>query len=87
MANPLIPGIDGGPLQTAVDIVPVTPNDSADLPTAGRAIRAQGAGNIHIITGLGTDRTTAIAAGEMLFVQVRKVFATGTTATGIEVLA
>lgn len=87
MSNPLVSGLDGGPLQTAVDIIPVTPSNDANLPTFGRAIRAQGAGSIHILTGNGNERTTPIGAGETLFVQVLKVFATGTTATGIEVLA
>ena len=71
---------------TAVDIVPVTPSDTVDLAQPARAIRAQGAGNIRILTFMDTIRTTPIAAGETLPVFVRRVYADGTTATGIEAL-
>jgi hypothetical protein len=41
------------------------------------------AGNIKVTTVAGTDRTIAVAAGADLQVGIVRVWATGTTATGI----
>ena len=63
----------------------ITPNDGADLPMQGcRAIRAGGAGDVSIVdlTGVTTVIPSAYA-GEILQVQVTRVNATGTTATGL----
>lgn len=80
--------VSGGLDQTfvAVDVVPVTPSDTADLPAHARAIRAQAAGTLRILTYNHHVRNTFIAAGELLPVYVKRVYATGTTATGIEAL-
>lgn len=84
--NPFLLGqLNGGPLQTGLDLVPVTPSDDDDLPVGGRAIRVQTGGTIHFISGANQERTTTVADGETLLVQVNKIFATGTTATDIEV--
>lgn len=86
VANPfLLDKLNAGPLQTAIDLAPVTPNDASFLPVEGRAMRIGTAGTLHFISGAGQERTTNVLAGETLLVQVKKVFATGTTATGIEV--
>jgi len=71
---------------SAVDIVPVTPNDTVDLAQPARAIRAQGAGTLRITSGVGIVRDTNIAANQTLDVVALRVHATGTTATGIEAL-
>lgn len=71
---------------SGVDIVPVTPSNTVDLPTAARAIRARVAGDLRITTYKGVVRNTYIAAGEVLPVVAIRVHATGTTATGIEAL-
>lgn len=70
----------------AVDVVPVTPSDAADLANHARAIRAQAAGTLRITTFKGNVRDTFIAAGEILPVYAIRIHATGTTATGIEAL-
>ena len=83
-ANPLSRG-DG----TGGDLIPVTPNDSTDLATAGRAIRCRPdgtAGTLRFRNAAGTQRDTAIAVGELLLVGVSRIHATGTTATGLEFL-
>ena len=84
-ANPHARGIGVG-----LDLIPVTPNDSADLPAAGRAIRCRpdgAAGTVRFMpVGGETLRNTAIAAGETINVAVQRVHATGTTATNLEVL-
>lgn len=83
-ANPLSRG-EG----TGGDLIPVTPNDSVDLATAGRAIRCRPdgtAGTLRFRNAAGVQRDTAIAVGEMLLVGVSRIHATGTTATGLEII-
>ena len=70
----------------AIDIEPVTPNDTADLPNQARAIRATSGGTLRITTYRGIVRNTRIATGEVLQVYASRIHATGTTATGLEAL-
>jgi hypothetical protein len=71
----------------AIDIVPITPSDTVDLPTAARAIRCRsGGGTLRITTLSGQVRNTSIDVGEMLLVAALRVHATGTTATGLEAM-
>lgn len=79
-------GSQGDP---GIDIQPITPNDSADLPKTARSIRCspQGtAGTLRITTSSGAVRNTAIAVGELLPIGASRVHATGTTATGLEAI-
>lgn len=74
----------GGP---ATDIVAVVPNDSQDLPVPALALYVEGAGTVKIETLTGAQtRTVAVGDGMLLPVAVRRVRATGTTATGIHAL-
>lgn len=64
----------------------VTPSDSADLPNGiANAIYCAVGGNLKIDTPQGDTQTIAITAGwaNLTKVLVRRVYATGTTATGI----
>ncbi|MFN0133423.1 MAG: hypothetical protein ACKVW3_12965 [Phycisphaerales bacterium] len=68
------------------DCVPVTPNDSTDLTLFARAILVGQAGTLRVTTLAGVVRNlpaTCIPAGSILPVRVRRVHATGTTATDI----
>lgn len=71
-----------------LDVMPVTPSDSIDLPKMARAIRCKpvtGApGTLRVTTRAGEVRDTEIGAGELFMVQIVRVHATGTTATGLE---
>ena len=72
---------------SALDLIPITPNDSADLATPVRAIRCKNngtAGNVKFVSFMGNTRTTDIATGETIVVYATKVFATDTTAVGLE---
>lgn len=72
---------------TAIDMVPITPNDGADLAISARAIRCvTGAGTLRITTLAGNTRNTSIAVGEVLMCGAVRVHATGTTATGLEAM-
>ena len=70
----------------ARDLVPVTPSDDDDLEVSARALRIGTGGTLRITTAKGNVRNTNVDDGEVLLVQVTRVHATGTTATGIEAL-
>ncbi len=63
--------------------VVVVPSDTAGLPQPG-TIYVGGAGNLKVLTE-GDDEVTfaGVIKGTILPVQVKKVFATGTTATNL----
>ena len=67
----------------ASDLHPITPDDGADLAVWTRAITATNPGTIRVTAIGGTVATLYLAAGPVLPVRVRRVWATGTTATGI----
>lgn len=64
----------------------ITPNDSADLaqvPTRGVMVATGGA--LHVIDGNGNEVTVTVPAG-VLPISIRRVYSTGTTATGLTAL-
>ena len=67
--------------------VPITPADGADLATNCRYVYVGGAGNLIVYMALepGTSaRTfTGVPVGTVLPIRVRRVLATGTTATAL----
>ena len=70
----------------AIDAIPVTPNDSVDLPGGVcSALLVVTAGNLHIITAAGNERTIAVPAG-VIPIQTRRVYSTSTTAASITAL-
>lgn len=63
------------------DAAAVTPSDSADLPQFS-VIYVGGAGNVKVTTAQGSAVTfSGVNAGTVIPVRVRRVWATGTTAT------
>lgn len=78
------PNVEWGP---AANAAAVTPSDSVDLATVSTALLASGAGVVSCdLQGSGTSVLIPIGAGVVLPVRVRRVRATGTTATGIVAL-
>ena len=63
--------------------VAVTPNDSTDLATPARALIVGAAGNVKVTYENGTVDTVYLAAGIWHGMYVRRVWSTGTAATGI----
>lgn len=61
----------------------VTPSNTKDLDYPGCVLYAQVAGDIHITGMNGMEDTISVAAGAPYPVRVKKLWATGTTATGI----
>lgn len=81
MSNPFAGRVGlSGP---ADDIPAITPDDDTDLPNMAISLYITGAGNISIITAAGNPQTVAVTDFSILPVGVRRVLATGTTATGI----
>lgn len=78
------------PLAGEYDGFPVTPSDSADLPNSTAiGLVALGAGNIAVQTPSGATATITIGAGvvgQPVIIEVSRVLAAGTTATGIHAL-
>jgi hypothetical protein len=70
----------------ASGLLPVTPDDGADLQTASRALNVAQSGFVRITTVEGQTASVHIAAGIAFPVRVTRVWQTGTTATGIVAL-
>lgn len=70
----------------ATDIVPVTPDDANDLPDVAVALYVEQGGTISVVSVRGEARTVAVTDFAILPVGVRRVRATGTTASGIHAL-
>lgn len=70
----------------ATDLLPVTPDDSADLPAVAVALYVETGGAVTFITEQGNTRTAAVADFMFFPVGARRVLATGTTASGIHAL-
>lgn len=61
----------------------ITPDDGADLGVAVRALNVAAAGAVRVTTVDDTVASVFVAAGTAFPVRVKRVWATGTTATGI----
>ncbi|MCP1168378.1 spike base protein, RCAP_Rcc01079 family [Limimaricola litoreus] len=61
----------------------IQPDDAADLPQATRALNAAQGGAVRVTSVAGDVATLYVAAGCAFPVRVRRVWATGTTATGL----
>lgn len=70
----------------ALHLAPVVPNDAADLATACRALAVTQSGQVQITTITGQTGTIFVAAGVPFPIRVRRVWASGTTASEIVAL-
>jgi hypothetical protein len=70
----------------ATDILPVIPADGTDLPFVASALYVETAGTISILTIRNQIRSIEVGDLSLLPVGVRRVRATGTTASGIHAL-
>lgn len=70
------------PAQRAFEI---TPDDTTDLPTWARALWVGGAGTVRVLLWQDTVPVALVGvpSGSLLPISVRRVLATGTTATAI----
>ncbi|MCC5983438.1 MAG: hypothetical protein JJU42_03630 [Rhodobacteraceae bacterium] len=70
----------------ATDIRSVTPSDTDDLPVMAIALYVETGGTVSFVIASGHTRQVALPDFTILPVGVRKVDASGTTATGIHAL-
>lgn len=70
----------------ASDVQPVVPNDGTDLAVMAIALYVEKGGVLSVITTAGAQRQISLPDFSILPVGVRRVRATGTTATGIHAL-
>ena len=70
----------------ATDIIPVTPDDNADLPHVAIALYVETGGAISVVTVNDGARTVQVADKSILPVGVRRVNNTGTSASGIHAM-
>lgn len=79
-------GFAATPGTPAAALVAVTPSDTVDLAAGiAKALWIGGAGNVRVIAENDTVAITltAAAAGQLIPLRVKRVLATGTTATSI----
>jgi hypothetical protein len=85
MADPFAsqtPGLES----PASHLLAVTPSDSEDLEIASRGINVAASGTVRVTTIHDDTETVFIAAGSAFPLRVKRIWATGTTATGIVVM-
>lgn len=65
------------------DLAPVIPDDGNDLPEIALALYIETAGTVSFVSISGATRSVKVANYAILPVGVRRVLATGTTASGL----
>jgi len=70
----------------ATDILPVTPDDVTDMAEVAIALYIETGGQLNFLTARNGIRTMTVIDQTILPVGVRRVNATGTTATGIHAM-
>lgn len=87
MANPDSTGRAASTIGPARALVPVIPDDAADLPKGvTRSLFVGEAGLVAVIDSAGNTAVLSSAAHQYHPIQVRRVMASGTTAAGIVAL-
>ncbi len=67
----------------ASNIMEITPSDTEDLPVASRALNVATEGVVRVTTVGGDTASIVVLAGVPFPIRCARVWATGTTATGI----
>ncbi|MEM9247686.1 MAG: hypothetical protein AAGB05_03205 [Pseudomonadota bacterium] len=70
----------------ATSVVELVPNDSADLAHVTLGLNVSTPGTVRVTTLAGDVVDVYVAAGVAFPIRVERVWATGTTATGIRAL-
>jgi len=71
------------PRDPAVSVFDIQPDDAADLAQTTTALNVATPGTVRITTVDGATADVSVHPGQAFPVQVRRVWLTGTTATGI----
>lgn len=70
----------------ATDLVPVVPNDAADLADVAVALFVETGGSVSVVTARGFARLVRVSDFSILPVGIRRVNQTGTTALNIHAM-
>lgn len=70
----------------ASNAIALTPDDATDLPLVCRALNVAVSGSVRVTTRNGDDVVLTIAAGIPFPIRVKRVWNTGTSASGIVAL-
>jgi hypothetical protein len=76
----------GSTVGPGIDYLPVTPDDLADFEDVAVALYVETGGQIRFLSVKGNERTVTLPNFGYLLCGVRRVNATGTTATGIHAI-
>lgn len=71
------------PTDPAVRVFDVIPNDLVDLPNVATALNVATPGTVYVTTTDGSEGSVSIHPGQPFPICVKRVWQTGTTATGI----
>lgn len=87
MPNTSFSGRTRRPTDPAVSVAEVSPDDATDLAVIATALNVATPGRVRVTTEDGSVGDLSVHPGTALPVRVRRVWATGTTATGIRALS
>ena len=71
------------PSDPAIKVFDVTPDDASDLPYITTSLNVATPGTVYVTTVDGSESSVYIHPGNNFALRVRRVWQTGTTATGI----
>lgn len=75
------------PSDPPITVFPILPDDATDLAQVTLAVNVTTPGSLRVTMADGSEGTLSIAPGHAMALRVRRVWQTGTTATGITGLA
>lgn len=75
------------PIDPAITVFDITPDDAADLPHVTTALNVATPGTVRLTTADGSVSDVTIHPGQAFPVRARRIWMTGTSATGIRGLA
>lgn len=75
------------PSDPPITILAVMPDDATDLPFLSTALSVATPGQVRVSTPDGTVSDISLVPGQAFPIRARRVWSTGTTATGIRALA
>ncbi|WP_436397438.1 spike base protein, RCAP_Rcc01079 family [Roseobacter sp. S98] len=77
------PKFHANPSSPATGIFEVTPSDVSDLPWVTTGISAATPGTVRVTSADGSDSDVVVTPGQVFPLRVTRIWASGTTATGI----
>jgi hypothetical protein len=83
MAEDIFASFARAPSLPASSVEEIVPDDAVDLPRVTLALNAATPGAVRVTTHTGEETTVYLAAGVAFPLRVRRVWASGTTATGL----